>query len=255
MFISFTGLTQSLIVPSDGRPEGSAFLKRVENNLLNDVHIISGKKTSYMYNLESKTDIEKLIFGDFNAMVEFFISPSFEGAYGFRIVKDSLDEGYTIESKRISNWDTVWSQLSKEFPSISIKAGENHLTTRAEKDRIRDYNREIFDKQIKESFRRYEVITLSVSVSKLFTEKLYECINTAISHFSVKGTPASIMDGYKTILRCVVADEVWTLTIQSPQNELLQLTKICQQLVEDIKSKNVSEPDYITLFEKITQQL
>jgi hypothetical protein len=247
LLLSLTVLAQSNI----DSPHGRKFLKRIENNLLNDACIISDGKILNMYNLASKTDIENLFFGDFNAIIEFFINPSFEGAYGFRIFKDSSNN-CTVESKRISNWDTVWSQLDKEFPSISIKATEEHLMTGEEKDRIRCHNRAMFDKQIKESVCRYEVENQSFSVSNLFAEKLYAVIVDAINNFVGKGVPASIRDGYSATLRCVVADEVWTLTVHSPQGVILQLTDVCRQLIEDIKSNNVDESHYITVFEKIT---
>jgi hypothetical protein len=235
--------------------DGRTFLKRVENNLLSDGYIISGEKKSNMYNFTSKTDMEKLLFGDFNAMVEFFINPSFEGAYGFRIVKDSSNVEYIIEHKRISNWDTVMSQVSREFPTIGITVDKMLSVTKDESDKMATHNMEMYDKQYKASLCRYEVSIQSASVSNLFAEKLYECIHTAIYHYTGKGIPAFIMDGYSATLRCVIVDEVWTLTVHEPKEEVEQIVGICKQLMENIKEKKINEAYYIALFEKITSSI
>jgi hypothetical protein len=134
--------------------DGRKFLKRVENNLLNNAKIIFNGKISRMYNLQSKTDTEKLLFGKINAMVEFFIEPSFEGAYGFRIVKDSLNADYTIEHRYISNWDTVSSELSKEFPGIGVEADKVSSLTQEDFRKMAAHNREMSDKRQKESLGR-----------------------------------------------------------------------------------------------------
>ncbi|MDR2406808.1 MAG: hypothetical protein LBE13_01650 [Bacteroidales bacterium] len=161
-----------------------------------------------MYNLKSKTDIEKLFFEDINAMVEFFVEPSIEGAYdsrspyGFRVMRDSLNAGYIIENKRMSNSGAVE--------------------------------------------------TVFYPVEDDFAEKLHNTIQSAIKHFVMKGEPAEILDGSTVTFRCVVGDEIWTLTIYEPDNKLLQLTDVCKQLIVDGQSKNVDKSKYITLFENVT---
>ena len=75
------------------------FLKRIEYN-----------STGYVtnYNIKSKSDIEKLFFGDFNALTEFCYEPSNQVIpcipSGFRIIKDSLNSSYVLEVKHISNY-------------------------------------------------------------------------------------------------------------------------------------------------------
>ena len=54
-------------------------------------------------NVRSKGVVEKLLFGNTNGNVEFYVCPSFEGAYGFRTVRDSSDT-FLLEIKRIANW-------------------------------------------------------------------------------------------------------------------------------------------------------
>jgi hypothetical protein len=245
ILISFTVLAQMSFKNPDGslfeNPDGRPFLKRIEYNSIG----------FGLPNVRSKTEIEKLFFRDFNAMVEFFILPSFEGAYGFRIFQDSLNN-YIIENKHISNWDTVMSQLRKEYPSISIKANELNVMTREEKDKIKYHNREMFDKQTRESFLRYKIVNQSFCVSNLFAEKLYEIVVVTIDNFVGKGEPTVIRDGYEATFRCVVGAEVWTLTVHLPKDEILRLTDICKQLFADVQSKNVDESKYIALFESVT---
>jgi hypothetical protein len=231
---SLTVLAQTSFENPDGRP----FLKRIEYNSIG----------FGLPNVKSKTEIEKLFFSDFNAMVEFFVLPSFEGAYGFRIFQDSSNN-YIIENKRVSNWDIVWSQLREEFPSISIKARELDSMMKKDRDSIKYHNREIFDKQMKESFSRYEVTNQSFRVSDLLATKLHETVVMVIDNFVGKGEPAVIRDGYKVTFRCVIGVEVWTLTVHSPKDEILKLTDICKQLITDIQSGNVDESKYITLME------
>jgi hypothetical protein len=236
--MSLAGLAQKNLESPDGRP----FLKRIEYNSI----------SFGLPNVNSKTDIEKLFFGDYNAMVEFFVEPSFENPYGFRVVRDSLNN-YIIENKRVSNWDTVRSQLSKEFPSIGINAYQIHLMTKEERDKIGDHNREMFAKQRKESLSRYEVTNQSVCVSNLFAAKLHETVVAAIDNFVGKEEPAVIMDGYEVTFRCVVGMEVWTLIVHLPKDEILQLTDICKQLIDDIQSGNVDESKILqTMKDKIT---
>jgi hypothetical protein len=247
--VSVSGMVFSQFAEMGDTGDGRKFLKRVENNLLNNAKIISNGKISRMYNLQSKTDTEKLLFGKINAMVEFFIEPSFEGAYGFRIVKDSLNADYMIEHKYISNWDTVSSELSKEFPGIGVEADTVSSLTQEDFRKMAAHNREMSDKRQKESLGRYKIDDQSLSVSNLFAEKLYETVTVAIKNFVMKGDPAGILDGNTVTFRCVVGDEVWTLTIHEPDNELLRLTDLCNQLIEDIKAHNVNEANYIALFE------
>jgi hypothetical protein len=122
-FLIQSGIAQSSFESS----EGGRFLKRTEYNFL----------APGLYNLKSKTGVEKLFFGDFNAKLEFFVEPSFEGAYGFRIVRDSTDTSYLLEIRRINNFDEVSAQLSKEYPVIGFPAKE--MSSISEEERTKRY--------------------------------------------------------------------------------------------------------------------
>jgi hypothetical protein len=239
LLISFTVQAQMSSEIPDGRP----FLKRSEYNSIG----------FGLYNVDSKTDIEKLFFGDFNAMVEFFILPSFEhheGAYGFRVFRDS-SQHCIIESKYITNWRAVISAVSTKFPTRSVHPDEK--LTEEKKNEIWEYNRKMRDMQQKESLRLYEIASQSFPVNNLFAEKLHEIVVVAIDNFVGKGEPAVIKDGYKATFRCVVADEVWTLTVRQPKDQIKRLSDLCIQLIENMKTNQMDESNYIELFKNVMQ--
>ncbi|GHT24543.1 hypothetical protein FACS189430_09620 [Bacteroidia bacterium] len=208
-FVSLTGLSQpaSLKFPDTS---GRNFFKRIEYNF----------GSGGFNNFNCKTDMEKLFFGDFNAMVEFFIETSSEheeGPYGFRVFLDSLKTGYIIESKRITNWRAASSGMSKR----------------------------------NESLKHYEITCQSLPVNNLFAEKLHETFVSAIDNFVGKGGPAGIRDGYWAIFRCVVEDELWTFTMQVPQGKFLKLTNLCKQIMGDVETNNFNESKYIELLDNV----
>ena len=105
----------SILLGTVAFSQSTRFLKRVENNYSSDLVRLNGKPDGY-FNLDSKTEVEKLFFGDINAGIEFYVSPSTEANYGFRILKKPSDGSYTLEVKRISNWKEVETELREEFP-------------------------------------------------------------------------------------------------------------------------------------------
>ncbi|MDR3245228.1 MAG: hypothetical protein LBT50_02205 [Prevotellaceae bacterium] len=235
IFVTQAGFSQNDEAAGSGN--GRRFLKIVENNYMNSAVIISstGKKTG-MYNVKSKIDEEQLFFGDINAMIEFFVMPSFESAYGFRIVRDSTDTSYILETKEISNWKEINSEMEKKFPSKSIPASQAISMSKEESEEIGRHNREMYYKQRTESLQLYSkgIVSKSFPVKDALVEKLYGTISSAIKDFVMKGSPAGIMDGYSVTFRCVVGDEVWSLTIHQPDGEMKQLTDFCQQLLKEL---------------------
>jgi hypothetical protein len=234
--------------------EGQRFLKRIENNFINNWAQINNGKEDGFYNFDSKTYLEKLFFGDCNAKVEFFINPSFESVYGFRIVRDSSDISYILEIKRISNWKEVEEKLAKEFPSKSFPVEQILSVSKEEIEQTSLHNGEIYKKRLKESLKLYRVNTQAFAVNSNFVEQLYKTIMEAIDNFAVKGTPAVAKDGYFATFRCVVKDEVWTLTIHLPEGDIKNLTNICKQIIEDIETNTFKESKYVELLDNIHEK-
>jgi hypothetical protein len=233
-------LIQYSVAQSYLESSGGEFIKKIEYNFL----------SSGDYNLKNKTEVEKLFFGDFNAEVEFLIEPSFGGAYGFRIISDSLKTHYSIETKNISNFDEVTELLNKEYPSTGFPAEKMSSISQEEKEQARQHNNAMFEKRKKESFRLYKVDRIDFSITNDFAEKLYATTVAVIKNFKGKGIPPIHFDGFSVTFRCIVEDELWTLTVFMPVNELLQLTNICNQIIKDIKTNNANGlTNYITLFE------
>jgi hypothetical protein len=221
---------------------GGMFTKRIEYSLLG-----SGD-----HNLNGKTEIEKLFFGDFNADLEFLIEPSFEGAYGFRIVGDSLKTSYRIEIKTVNNYDEVTAALNKEYPLKGFPAEKMSSISKEEREQSQQHNLAMIEKHRQESFLRYKVDTLTFPVTDDFAAKLYSTTVAAIKNFKGKGTPPMCFDGFSATFRCIVEDELWTLTVHMPANELLQLTNTFKQLIEDIKTNDVDKlNNYTVLFDDI----
>ena len=84
------------------------FVKRVENNIdrCNLENIPPDGSVEVLYNLGSKSDLERLFFDRFNAPVEFFFRPDPgmndpRDVAGLRILKDTADNSYRLEVKRI----------------------------------------------------------------------------------------------------------------------------------------------------------
>ena len=74
------------------------FVKRVENNIdrCNLENILPDGSVEVLYNLGSKSDLERLFFDRFNAPVEFFFRPNPgmndpRDVAGLRILKDTAD--------------------------------------------------------------------------------------------------------------------------------------------------------------------
>ena len=107
---------------SEAQHNGGRFLKRIENNYTNSIRVIEKDGSVHgMYNLDSKSEMEKRFFGDFNAPVEFFIAPPFEGSSGFRLYRDSTG-GWVLEAKQVANYREVEEKLADEFPLMSFSA-------------------------------------------------------------------------------------------------------------------------------------
>lgn len=220
-------------------PSGGQFLKRVEYNLLLHVE----------YNLKSKNDLEKLFFGDFNARLEFFVEPSFHGAYGFRIVEDSLPASYRIEVKYVCNFDEVNAQLSEEYPTIRFSVEDDCDASPEKKEQVIQHNLAMYEKQWKERPKRYEVSTQSIPITSRLADTLYATVVAAIDNFKGIGITSTPVDGSLVTFRCVVEDEVWTFTIHEPRGYMRNLTDICNRIVKDVEAnqRQLNEDEYIAL--------
>lgn len=229
---------------------GGRFLKRIENNFRNGDQIKMGDLNQYAWNFDSKTKIEILLFGDYNAAVEFFFSPSFEGASGFRIVEDTINSSYSLEIKYICNYEEAIKQSEAKFPSIGIPAKLFSSLPKNIDSLIYEYNLAMRYRREDEMLKLYKVGVATHSVSQKFAKKIYTKMVSVIRDFQVKGKPNKILDGYNVTFRNVVNDELWTLNIHMPQGDIETFSNICRQIIIDVKNGNFDETKFIPLLNK-----
>ena len=237
LFNLYLGLcTQLAFSQSGDHVNGGNFKKIVEYNYIQPGY----------YNSNSKGDVEKLFFGDFNAEIEFFFDPSFEYQpyipSGFRVVRNSSNTSYILEVKYISNYKEAHNVTSKMYPSIGIT--NPFYITKEEGDKIKEHNNAAFAKQYEERIKLYKVETRSFSISNQFMEKLYKKMVSFIDKFKAKGVPPIMLDGYSVKFRNVVEDEVWSLYIHMPQGKALEMANLCRQIIEDALVDKFDELKY-----------
>ncbi len=232
--------------------QSTRYRKIMENNCRDDFEFSEGYGTGIprdSYNMESKTPVERLFFGDRNAEVEYFFLPSFDGASGLRLVKDACG-GYVLETKRVTNWQEVERQIVEEFPPKGYATVEELMAdversknlSEEEREREAVENAAMNDRLRRERHRRWTIRTCSVPVSGACAGKLYERIASAIDGFTMKGRPAVIGDGYDVTFRCVVGDELRTLTVQNPDAESVRrLSDLCRRMIADIEAGRFDE--------------
>ena len=230
-------------------------LFKIDTTRQHDASVLHATSVEGVDNIESKSPLEKVLFGNTNAKVEFVVEPSFEGAYGIRGIKDSSETSSSLEVKRIINWKEVEKQMQKAFPvkgytiqELNAKIAEREKMSEEErelsilKSRIRNEKRE------KESLKRYQVQTFIIPISDLFAEKLYAKFVSFIDDFKAKELEPNLLmgDGETTVFRCIVDQEIWTLSIPfKTEEKARELSDLCKQIVEDAEAGRFDESKYI----------
>ena len=230
-------------------------LFKIDTTRQHDASVLHATSVEGVDNIESKSPLEKVLFGNTNAKIEFVVEPSFEGAYGIRVIKDSSETSSSLEVKRIINWKEVEKQMQKAFPvkgytiqELNAKIAEREKMSEEErelsilKSRIRNEKRE------KESLKRYQVHTFIIPISDLFAEKLYAKFVSFIDDFKAKELEPNLLmgDGETTVFRCIVDQEIWTLSIPfKTEEKARELSDLCKRIVEDAEAGRFDESKYI----------
>ncbi|WP_310789021.1 hypothetical protein, partial [Alistipes sp.] len=230
-------------------------LFKIDTTRQHDASVLHATSVEGVDNIESKSPLEKVLFGNTNAKVEFVVEPSFEGAYGIRVIKDSSETSSSLEVKRIINWKEVEKQMQKAFPvkgytiqELNAKIAEREKMSEEErelsilKSRIRNEKRE------KESLKRYQVHTFIIPISDLFAEKLYAKFVSFIDDFKAKELEPNLLmgDGETTVFRCIVDQEIWTLSIPfKTEEKARELSDLCKRIIEDAEAGRFDESKYI----------
>ncbi|WP_294598480.1 hypothetical protein [uncultured Rikenella sp.] len=218
---------------SEAQQNGGRFLKRIENNYANSVRVIEPDGSVHgMYNFDSKSETERRFFGDFNAPVEFFIAPSFEGSSGLRLYRDSTG-GWILEAKQVANYREVEKKLADEFPLMNFSAeqiGDSILI-----DSSLRHNRAMIRRIRAEAPDRYRIEAKKVPVGEALAKQIYEYTTHMIDRYMGSEYPDMVFDGEQITFRCVVGYDLWTLTLHSPRShEAEKATRLYRQLITDI---------------------
>jgi len=240
----FSGLFISFLFSQTGKQ--GMYIKRIEPN-----YYYQSSNDRYN-NLNSKDDIEKLFFGDFNASVEFSFLPSNEGRRppsGFRILKNSSNTSYMLEVKYISNVEEAYKEASKRHPSIGLSASEIYSLSDARRIQIRDQNRIAFAKQHEEMLILYKIESMTFPVSNQFAEKIHKKMVSFIDNFKVNSIPVLLLDGYNVVFRNVVGNEVWSLNIHMPQDDAQKWAVFCLQIITDAQANKLDVSKYILVLD------
>jgi hypothetical protein len=247
--------SQQLKIPAD-HVNGSHFTKTIEYNTSSGLRLIDGNgNESPSYNTFGKSRLEKMFFGNVNAPVEYIFSPSYEvgePAAAIRIVKDSSSNApWMLEVKYITNWWEVLRNLEKKYPLRGLTIEEISTISHAEQEQIAASNREMTRKSSEERYELYEVKTLTFPLYHI-GDRLCEKMTALVVSFRAEGGQAIIGDGYTATFRCVIGDEVWTLSIHEPQRRALQMSNLCRQIIEDaMEGSEFDEWKYVRMLEPI----
>lgn len=235
LIIFIFGLLTPLAFSQDGDHIGGGYYtKTIEYNLLRPI---------IGYNYNSKSDVEKLFFGNYNAPVEFFYGSDGGVFSGFRIIRDTLKMSYFLEIKYVSNYREAASEAS-EKASIAFSMLEK---TSQVDERTAYY--------FKEMNKLFKVESRSFKISDKFAEKLYNEMVSFIDNFKARGVPPFINGGYSVTFRTAVDDnELWTLKIHVPTGNAFKFAKICIKLLEEKDSKKLEESTYIKLLDDFKRE-
>ena len=229
----------SIVFSQDGDHIGGGhYTKTIEYNLLRPI---------IGYNYNSKSDVEKLFFGNFNATLEFFYG-SDEGVFsGFRIIRDTLRMSYFLEIKNVSNYREAIKEAAAKYPPTMPAASAVQIDSRmSAKDSI-DL-REMQKKYFEERNKLFIIESHSFRISDKFAEKLYKEMVSIIDNFKARGIPPFINGGYSVTFRAAVEDnELWTLKIHVPTGNALKMSDICRQILKDANENKFDEKSYIKL--------
>ena len=232
----------------EGHLNSGYYLKRIENNL---------REGGANYNMKSKSDIEKLFFGDFNALIEFCYEPSSEVnpcvPSCFRIIRDSLNSSYILEVKRISNYREAAEEALKETKKeqkrqlLDIPIRLLDSLPRDVLNQIWEYNGNItnhkvfYEMYFKELPKHFKVEVKSILIGNEFVEKLCKMMVSFIDNFKAKGIPPNSTDGYSVSFRTVVVYDVWSLRIHLPGGNANTMANLCMKIIKDANEDKLEE--------------
>ena len=222
------------------------FSKRIENNYIKSrlENVQPDGSIKPFSNLDGKTDIENLFFEDFNAPVEYFFEREFIEVLGLRIVRDSSDRYYLLEVKSLPKFQEVNRALEKEYPSIGTPLKDLDTVTDSMIRQSVEHNLAMYAKCQEEAPKRYRVETRTFRIGDRFAEALYNKFVNWIDRFDSKAEGPSV--GYWATFRCVVDNEVWTLSLNDEFTaDAVALSDLCREIIADAVAGRLDEAKYL----------
>ena len=231
---------------------GGHFLKRIEYNM-----IAQGiTEADSRYNLDSKSILERMLFGNINSTVEFILENSPEGDDGilaFRIFRNTGMDSYQLEIMRAPDIKKIHEArdfISTKVNKITFPPELMGMISLEGRELIWGHNREV--DRIKYSddlYKPYRPKSKTFSIKSKFAEKLHDKMAALIDNFKAIGIPPISLDGYEVTFRTIVENEVWSLRIHMPQKNVLMMTNFCRQIIVDADINKPDEMKYIELLE------
>lgn len=248
----------NLIMPQQpvNHVNGGAYLKTIEYNVLHPGVTEDGN----MYNLEHKSKFDRLFFGTKNSFVEFVLESTPEGnneAIAFRIINNRQNNSYELEVMRLQNILDVYYRklkymLVENLTPIYTPFWLTTVVSRETKDRIKEHNKQAaLLKNSDDLYKSYRPEPLRLQICNELAEKIHDKTLLLIENFRGVGIPANITDGFEVVFRCVNDDELWTLSIHSPQGKSLRFSDLFRQLIMDSFDNKINESKYLKLLDEI----
>ena len=111
--------------------------------------------------------------------------------------------------------------------------------------------------QEEERLKLYKVKSSSIPISNRLAEKLHAKFVSFIDDFKAKELEPDLLmgDGETTVFRCIVDQEIWTLSIPfKTEEKARELSDLCKQIVEDAEAGRFDESKYIGRLEDYGQE-
>ena len=203
----------------------------------------------------TKCGEEELFFGDFRSPVEFVEAPSFDGATGCRLYRDSIRNGWLFDVKHIVNWKEVNDSVDRAYaPDRTVRS-----LTLEQWERMREENRVRAEQSRVERLKRYRVTERTVPISDSLAQNICLAIengireaNRTMSEGQVASESADgveiieiVADGTLFTFRCVVGDQLWRLKVHESEQILPRLTDLFRAMIADVEAGRVDETRYL----------
>ena len=252
IMFAFTG---NLIISQPVNYEnGGRYLKTVEYNVIHP----GVTEDDYMYNLKHKSIIDRLFFGTKNSFMEFVFIDSSEGSnqsVTFRIIQNLENDSYKLEVMCLEDMLKVYDirrTLLEKTTTISLPFWVSKVLPKETEEQIKNHNKQaaIF-KYNDELYKPYRPEPLNFQICKELAEKLHEKTSILIENFKGAGIPLDINDGFEVTFRCVIDNELWTLSIHYPQGKALQFSNLFREIITDGFDNKLDQDKYIEILDNI----